>query len=71
MMERLEDSQWRCLNCSKVMVNSTLMRRHCEIHLDCSHTCNVCGKKAKTRNALEIHTRRYHGSGVGINNMQY
>ena len=71
MMERLIDSTWRCLNCTKVMANSTLMRRHCEIHLDCSHTCNICGKKAKTRNALEIHKRRYHGNGVGINNMQY
>ena len=67
MMERMADTRWRCLNCAKTMANSTLMRRHCEIHLDCSHTCNVCGKKAKTRNALEIHTRRYHGNGVGIN----
>ena len=71
MMERMADARWRCLNCAKTMANSTLMRRHCEIHLDCSHTCNVCGKKAKTRNALEIHTRRYHGNGVGINNIQY
>ena len=71
MMERMADTRWRCLNCAKTMANSTLMRRHCEIHLDCSHTCNVCGKKAKTRNALEIHTRRYHGNGVGINNLQY
>jgi len=65
MMVRLEDTSWRCLTCGKAMGNSTLMKRHCEIHLDCSHSCGICGKEAKTRNALEIHTRRYHGSNSG------
>ena len=61
LIGRTEDGKYECQSCGKSFPTRWQVQRHAEIHLDCFHTCPICGKVAKTRNALEIHNRTYHG----------
>ena len=54
-------SKYMCQTCGKTMDNRAKMKRHAEVHLDMSHSCIVCQKQFKTRNALSTHYTRYHG----------
>ena len=64
MIQKVEDGSYECITCGKRMVNKTKMKRHSEVHLDMAHSCIVCGKIFKTRNALATHYTRNHGSEV-------
>ena len=56
--------KYMCQTCGKTMDNRAKMKRHAEVHLDMSHSCIVCHKQFKTRNALSTHYTRYHGEEV-------
>ena len=66
MIQRSQEGKYECLTCGKQFATKQKVTRHAEIHLDCYHTCPTCGKVVKTRNALEIHNRTYHGSSANI-----
>jgi len=53
-----------CGRCGKVMPKKDKMRRHVEVHLDLTHSCNQCEKTFKTRNALSHHYKSEHGQKV-------
>ena len=63
MVERAGLGKWRCKSCG-LENDKYKIKRHAEVHLDVTHTCIVCGKNFKTRNALSTHYTRYHGSDV-------
>ena len=64
MVERGSQGKWRCTVCGMEMNNKSKMKRHAEVHLDVSHSCIVCLKSFKTKNALSTHYTRYHANDV-------
>ena len=63
MVERGSQGKWRCTVCG-LENDKYKVRRHAEVHLDVSHSCIVCAKSFKTRNALSTHYTRYHANDV-------
>ena len=63
MVERSEQGKWRCTVCG-LENDKYKVKRHAEVHLDLTHSCIVCAKNFKTRNALSTHYTRYHTNDV-------
>ena len=63
MVERSEEGKWRCTVCG-LENDKYKVKRHAEVHLDLTHSCIVCAKNFKTRNALSTHYTRYHANDV-------
>ena len=64
MVERSDQQgKWRCTVCG-LENGKYKVRRHAEVHLDMTHSCIVCAKNFKTRNALSTHYTRYHANDV-------
>ena len=64
MVERSDQQgKWRCTVCG-LENDKYKVRRHAEVHLDMTHSCIVCAKNFKTRNALSTHYTRYHANDV-------
>ena len=66
MIERLEDGSglYCCKTCGKTSTSKSKSVRHAEVHMDVVHSCIMCNKPFKTRNALSIHYTRYHGGEI-------
>ena len=69
MIQRCDDGVspgpvYMCKKCGKKMMNKTKMKRHAEVHLDVNHSCTICYKSLKTRNALSQHYSSVHGQTV-------
>ena len=64
MYQRSGDGKYQCLTCGKTLGDKTMVRRHCEVHLDITHSCTLCGATVKTRNALSQHYRNVHGQKI-------
>jgi len=67
MISRCEGEErlkYMCNTCGKTMTDKTKMKRHAEVHIDALHSCVMCHKQFQTRNALAIHTSRYHSGAV-------
>ena len=63
MVERSDQGKWRCMVCG-LENDKYKVKRHAEVHLDVAHSCIVCAKIFKTRNALSTHYTRYHANDV-------
>ena len=64
MVGRGQAGKYECLTCGKGFDTKQGAKRHAEIHLEVSHSCIVCMKVFKTRNALSTHYTKYHGDVV-------
>jgi len=64
MIQRGEDGRFWCSYCNKTFSGKKECKRPAEIHMNLTHSCIVCQKEFKTRNALAIHYTRYHPDEV-------
>ena len=53
--------RFKCTVCGKADKQRVFMKRHVETHLTgVSHSCDICGKVARSSNALIMHHSNYH-----------
>ena len=51
----------KCLDCDKLFRTKQKARYHAETHIQgFSHSCNLCGRTAKTRQSLDVHRYKAH-----------
>ena len=51
---KVDKSDWACPICGKV-VNAYLKTKHLQTHEEAKYTCDICGKKIKTKNNFDQH----------------
>ena len=55
------DGGWSCTACDYTSIKSTNVRRHAEKHIDgLSYHCNLCKKKFRLSNSLNMHKYTVH-----------
>ena len=68
MIERIDEEEtgmrFNCKSCQKKTSSKQSILRHVETHLDMVHSCNLCGKRSKTRVGLAQHYAKFHGGQV-------
>lgn len=65
-VEEIARGQWKCKQCGKMFITRIQSLYHVEArHFTLTNgrpQCEVCGKSAKSLNALRVHRARYHST---------